>query len=343
VTTPERSSDYRPLRDSLPAVPPDLLPLIARLHRRRLPVPISTAAGERLAKLSAPKTPHQALTSLPLSIGSARACLHLCAQTASLIGIDGWQQVPPTWRGLHVERALLGSLVQLEELLHRPIRFSIDGSDATDSSRRLRLGFVLESAADGPRGWLDLDDEAAHLLAGLLDQRPSAPQRLSDVPLLTVIECGWQSLTSGDLRTLRPGDVVMLDRPADTYRLRVADALETSCVPDGPAAVRLVAPLSSFRLMEPNPMEASLDPTPASASPSDALDRLPVRLVCEVGRLELPLGDVRELGEGSVLQLGCDLTEPVQITVNGRYIGRGELVTLGTGLGVRLTSFAADE
>lgn len=343
MTTPERSSEYRLLTGSLPAVPPDLLPLIARLHRRRLPMPLDTAVGERLVRLTAPTPPRQAFFSLPFSIGSARACLHLCAQTAALIGVNGWQQVPPTWRGLLVERALLGSLVQLEELLQRPIRFSIDGSDATDSSPRLRLGFALEPAADGPRGWLDLDDEAAHLLAGLLDQRPSAPQRLSDVPVLTVIECGWQSLTSGDLRTLRPGDVVMLERPADTYRLCVADALETSCVPAAPAAVRLLAPLSSLRLMEPNPMEASLDPTPASASSIETLDRVPVRLVCEVGRMELPLAEVRELGEGSVLALGCNLAEPVQITVNGRCIGRGELVALGTGLGVRLTSFAADE
>ena len=340
MTTPERLSDYRPLRDSLPAVPPDLLPLIARLHRRRLPVPISTAAGERLAKLSAPRTPHQALTSLPLTIGSARVCLHLSVQAAALMGIENWQQLPPTWRALYVEQALLGPIVQLEERLQRPIRFNIDG---LADGCRLRLGFTFGSASAEAHSWLDLDDEAANLLADLLEQLPIAPSRLPVVPLQAVIERGWQSLTLADLRSLRPGDVVMIDRPAASYRLRLADAFETSCEPAGPAAVRLLAPLSSLRLMEPNPMEASLDSATSHASPSDALDRLPVRLVCEVGRLELPLSDVRELGEGSVLQLGCDLAEPVQITVNGRYIGRGELVTLGIGLGVRLTSFAADE
>jgi type III secretion protein Q len=340
VTTPERSSDYRPLRDSLPAVPPELVPLIARLHRRRLPVPISTAAGERLAKLSAPKTPGQALTSLPLSIGSSRVCLHLSAKAAALLGIENWQRLPPTWRALYVEQALLGPIIHLEERLQRPIRFNIE--DLADGCR-LRLGFTFGSASAEAHSWLDLDDEAAHLLADLLEQLPIAPSQLSVLPLHAVLECGWQSLTLGDLRSLRPGDVVMIDRPAAHYRLCLADAFETSCEPAGPAAVRLLAPLSSLRLMEPNPMEASLDSTTSHASPGDALDRLPVRLVCEVGRLELPLGDVRELGEGSVLELGCNLTEPVQLTVNGRCIGRGELVTLGTGLGVRLTSFAADE
>lgn len=340
MTTPERSSDYRPLRDSLPAVPPDLLPLIARLHRRRLPVPISTVTGERLAKLTAPKTPHQALTGLPLSIGSARACLHLGVQAAALMGIENWPQLPSPWRALYVEQALLGPIVQLEERLQRPIRFDIDGPV---EACRLRLGVTFGLPSAEAHGWIDLDDGAAHLLADLLEQLPIAPHRLPVIPLHAVIECGWQSLTLGDLRSLRPGDVVMIDRPAARYRLCLAEAFETSCESAGPAAVRLLAPLSSLRLMEPNPMEASLDSTTSHASSNDALDRLPVRLVCEVGRLELPLGDVRELGEGSVLELGCNLTEPVQLTVNGRCIGRGELVTLGTGLGVRLTSFAADE
>jgi type III secretion protein Q len=301
---------------------------------------MSTAAGERLAKLSAPKTPHQALTSLPLSIGSARACLHLSARAAALMGIENWRRLPPTWRALYVEQALLGPIVQLEERLRRPIRFSID---CNLDGCRLRLGVTFGLARAEAHGWLDLDDEAAHMLADLLEPLPIARQQLPGVPLHAVIECGWQSLMVGDLRSLRPGDVVMLDRPASTYGLRLADAFEASCEPAGPAAVRLLAPLSSLRLMEPNPMEASLESTTTHASPSDALDRLPVRLVCEVGRLELPLGDVRELGEGSVLDLGGNLTEPVQVTVNGRCIGRGELVTLGTGLGVRLTSFAADE
>lgn len=340
MTKPERLSVFRPLRDSLPAVPPDLLPLIARLHRRRLPVPIGTVAGERLAKLTAPMTPHQALTSLPVTIGSARACLQLGVQAAALMGIENWQQLSSPWRALYVEQALLGPIVQLEERLQRPIRFNIGGNvDAC----RLRLGVTFGLPSAEAHGWIDLDDEAAHLLADLLDQRPITPHRLPVVPLPAVIECGRQSLTLGDLRSLRPGDVVMIDRPAARYRLSLADAFETLCEPAGPTAVRLLAPLSSLRLMEPNPMETSLDSTTSHASPNDALDRLPVRLVCEVGRLELPLGDVRELGEGSVLELGCTLTEPVQLTVNGRCIGRGELVTLGTGLGVRLTSFVADE
>lgn len=70
------------------------------------------------------------------------------------------------------------------------------------------------------------------------------------------------------------------------------------------------------------------------------LDDVPLTVVCQVGSLELPLGQLRELGEGSVLALPDSQADAVQLMVNGRCVGRGELVAIGEGLGVRLTRFA---
>lgn len=79
------------------------------------------------------------------------------------------------------------------------------------------------------------------------------------------------------------------------------------------------------------------DPPARGTHPADP-DDLPVTLTFEVGRLHLPLRALRSLAAGSVLDLGCSLAEPVEIAAHGCRIGRGELVEIEGGLGVRIVS-----
>jgi len=62
--------------------------------------------------------------------------------------------------------------------------------------------------------------------------------------------------------------------------------------------------------------------------------------VCQGGSLELTLAQLRELGAGSLLQLNTPTVDGVDLMVNGRRVGQGQLVKIGDGLGVRLLSFA---
>src|SRR5262249_52384648 len=68
-----------------------------------------------------------------------------------------------------------------------------------------------------------------------------------------------------------------------------------------------------------------------------ALNELPVRLVFELGRLELTLAELEVLGPGHVFALGRDQHQPVDILANGKRIGLGEIVAVGDALGVRVT------
>ena len=72
-----------------------------------------------------------------------------------------------------------------------------------------------------------------------------------------------------------------------------------------------------------------------------SLDELQLKLVCQVGSVELSLAQLRELGVGSVLALAPRMHEGVDLMINGRRVGQGQLVKIGDGLGVRLLSFAA--
>ena len=82
--------------------------------------------------------------------------------------------------------------------------------------------------------------------------------------------------------------------------------------------------------------------TPASvASSSHAASllmgvKLPIRVL--LGRTQLCLRDVAQLGSGSVVELDCSPNDPVDIIVNDRVIAHGEVVVVAGNYGVRITA-----
>ena len=80
------------------------------------------------------------------------------------------------------------------------------------------------------------------------------------------------------------------------------------------------------------------DPTMSNDDPTtDAgLDEIQVKLLFEVGRLEISLGELRTLAPGHVFELGRDPRCAVEIVAGARRIGYGEVVQIGDALGVRV-------
>ncbi len=75
--------------------------------------------------------------------------------------------------------------------------------------------------------------------------------------------------------------------------------------------------------------------TSSEPSSGPALD-LPVTLVVELGRVNLPLSRLADLKVGDVVELARHSRAPVELTSNGRLVARGELVLIDTELGVRV-------
>ncbi len=63
-----------------------------------------------------------------------------------------------------------------------------------------------------------------------------------------------------------------------------------------------------------------------------------IQVSVELGRKELPLGDVLHLIRGSVIQLDKLAGEPVSVYANGRAIAEGEVVVIDEHFGVRITA-----
>jgi len=66
--------------------------------------------------------------------------------------------------------------------------------------------------------------------------------------------------------------------------------------------------------------------------------KLPIRVL--MGRTQLCLRDITQLGSGSVVELDCSPNDAVEIVVNGRSIAHGEIVVVAGNYGVRITQIA---
>ena len=67
--------------------------------------------------------------------------------------------------------------------------------------------------------------------------------------------------------------------------------------------------------------------------------KLPIRIL--LGRTELRLQDIAQLGSGAVVELDCSPDDPVEIIVNDRVIAQGEVVVVDGNYGVRITKMAS--
>ena len=66
-----------------------------------------------------------------------------------------------------------------------------------------------------------------------------------------------------------------------------------------------------------------------------------VRVV--LGATELTVSEVVSLGPDDLLSIGGSASDPVDIRVNGRLIGRGKLVVVGDTYGVQITELMDSE
>lgn len=74
----------------------------------------------------------------------------------------------------------------------------------------------------------------------------------------------------------------------------------------------------------------------------DALLDVPVRVTVQIGRSRLTLGELVRLGPGSLIPLDREAHEPADILINGKVVARGEVVTIDSAYGVRITSISKD-
>lgn len=187
-----------------------------------------------------------------------------------------------------------------------------------------------------------------------LSYRPSPDWRLS-----TPVVLGRTALTMGQLKSLRPGDVVLpeqalfqpdgngslfLGRQRLQLRLHlsptphfVITALEETAMNAFASefAADPIAPVLSADSTIDDAIEATTEDTTLEAA--DAFDDLPLALTLNCGRLSLTLGELKTLGTGSVLSLGKGTPGFAMLCHDDRPLAHGELVDVDGHIGLQIT------
>jgi type III secretion protein Q len=258
------------------------------------------------------------------AVGEARFSLSL-PRTLAPVAITGPVDLATS---LLIEYSWLPLMESLETLFQRPLR--ILPSALFDAPLVLDLALQVGDAPLQSAG-LHMDAASAMLMLDVLDRCcPRSPLAFDTLPVGAQLNAGDAPLTVAQWRSLQPGDVVMLDQAADAHpSLVIGGCLQVSVQVEGSCVRLRQAP---FPLNRNHPMS-----TPDA--PDSTLDSLPLTLVCQLGSHELSLAQLREMGPGSVLPLATD-SERVDLMINGRRVGQGELVRIGSGLGVRVLGLA---
>ncbi len=70
---------------------------------------------------------------------------------------------------------------------------------------------------------------------------------------------------------------------------------------------------------------------------------IPLNVEVIIGEAEMPLKDVLDLNPGAIVELDREISDPVDIKVNGKLVARGEIVTIGENFGVRIKEIYGKE
>jgi len=119
------------------------------------------------------------------------------------------------------------------------------------------------------------------------------------------------------------------DAMAAEWAAALAEAKQPEVASEVQAAPEQVAP-ASF---------TNFSPTPGNMPGSDInmiLD-IPVQLTVELGRTRIPIKNILQLAQGSVVELDALAGEPMDVLVNGYLIAQGEVVVVNDKFGIRLT------
>ena len=113
----------------------------------------------------------------------------------------------------------------------------------------------------------------------------------------------------------------------DEWAAAMAEAGETGEAEDDVQA----APMEEFETGS----EPSMGGGPAPDI--DVILDIPVTISMEVGNTEIPIRNLLQLNQGSVIELDRLAGEPLDVLVNGTLIAHGEVVMVNEKFGIRLT------
>lgn len=319
--------------------------------RRCTPVPVRIGGLEIEAPLAI--TPVLAPSdagdiAITLRLGAGRLVLLVPAllveqALADIAGLPA-AELEPELTALLLEAAASDVLPALEAAAGEPIAIESVGPASTPAAApAFRCAVTIRHAFAETALHLAADAAARPALRRVIDAAPALPAPCADLPVPLTVRIGAVRLALAELRGLDPGDVVFPDVacPPGEALVVYGEGWSHAAKHDR-GTVTVAGPRRPLALQDGGGWMADPD-SDAALPPAERLGELPVTLVFELGRSELPLAAVQGLAPGAVIPLGRNPGEAVDIVANGRRIGRGEIVRIEDELGVRVVRLFGDE
>lgn len=294
----------------------DLKPGVAQLARA-----IAHAAPSPLRQIALPERnaslifddPQPLVTAYrhAFAVGDGIAVLDIPAPTADwLLGpLETTCPADPLARGMLLELALLDCLKMIEAALGTAIQ-------PTDAQTP-KIGFGVEiTTGEGTAHslLLHLSEPLARALGKHLESSATS-SRLPDPSQLKVpltLRHGQQFLSDVEIASLATGDVIMLE-PGPALLLASGDyAASVELSPEGPR------------------LRSDLMPLPI---PPDRAHR---QIEVVAARGEMDIASLNALAPGEVIGIAAFSDAAADLVIAGRTVGRGALITIGEGAGVRI-------
>jgi len=333
---------------SFPQIPPSHVQALNAVYRRR-PALATTIVGRQTSIVAAWPPPDRRPD------GSRRVSLRIDGEPGELwlpqslldilVGsVDpalSLDRLGPDRAAIILEFALDGLLTAVE--MNLGCKLAVDSfsgqAERLENDGQLPLFFnvVIEGLVNTGCE-LRIPPAYALRLAEGFDRYAGVSRSVLDLPIPVCLRVAAANLAADEIERLSPDDVVLVD---------------ASCQPGHVIAVigeRLVAPVA----LAPEGHRLAAYPIPGATSswtwsmPIDAMaagweagaetDNLPLHVLFEVGRFELPASKVKQLAPNAVLPLAPLHDQTVDIVVDGQRIGRGTLMQIGNRTGVRVNT-----
>lgn len=180
-----------------------------------------------------------------------------------------------------------------------------------------------------------LCDSCKKLLSG--SEQSLDMQQLASVPLMLSVEVGYCQLSQDEWQQVRQGSFILLDSCLYDPDTEESGALLTIKNQQFFGGRFLDAKSGEFKitsypnLQQQEPTEEASHDSPAAPLPGHC------RLVAEVARYSLTVEEFLKITQGSILQFsGAHPARGIDLILNGAKVGRGEIVSLGDVLGIRV-------
>jgi type III secretion protein Q len=179
------------------------------------------------------------------------------------------------------------------------------------------------------------------------EQRPDYA-RIANLRQRVSFRIGYASFSLNELHALAPGDGIVVTQgslePGCVVAVMAESLLSVCQVTQvGPSLTGRFLPARN-RILGDYLMSAEMPAHAPTTSKDNALRQLsdmPVKVVFELGNLDVPLYELANAGAGYVFTLPTSLNQGCAIISGGAIIGRGEVVRVGEQFAVRVVTLAA--